>query len=450
MPNLESEQPKFETLPIDEKSPEEQINPDDYVDEKITQMNNVLSDIEEQGGTRLTEANDSIGLPPAETEDIKKELAVDAEQTSIVRRANDLFQKTRSKMKKILIMGTAALTFSSVGDMAEEKPIPDNPAKEIKPVEKIHPIKYVEKKLVATPQMSQKEREAIAAYNKAIEENEDFKRKINPHYSYEEKMKSVPEGEQKKARENLWRGLSKESRLRTMQSLVELRWQVSSSDYLKKLIIEYNGDEERAKDAQKRRIAYLDFLKITRIEGDKLNEDFVEDNYPNEYNWLPKWLKTKVLLYEKLGISGVAGQYSPKDNEVIVSTGYDKRAEEHEFDHASTRGSFDMSERAMRLFKEAFQETGKANDKYYKNPAELLVRMHKLSSELIEKDIWKYGEKFTDKHFREMMILFRKGELSYDAQEFIKRIKPSMFKTLLNEIALNNPATPDSDTGVPA
>jgi hypothetical protein len=210
----------------------------------------------------------------------------------------------------------------------------------------------------------------------------------------------------------------------------EIKW-VGSDEYFEKLKIEFKGDEVLAKKNWQQRI---DNLKSVNI----IFHNTVED----------------VAVAHGEGLAGdkpVAGFYRESDHEIHVFRQYTSlwSTLRHELNHASLRGSQDITESAKEILNDTYKTQGflgvfsDVNDKYLGNSSERIVRKQEFEKELIGRGIKKYGEEFTEEGYKRMMLLYENGKLSEEENDFIKRTKPGYenFKKIFENIAKNEVAS---------
>lgn len=201
---------------------------------------------------------------------------------------------------------------------------------------------------------------------------------------------------------------------------------IGSEAYLQRLAKEFDGDLEKARQEQKRRISNLESVEIKVKSLEEVNRE-----------------KGKIE-----GISGdqvVAGFYNASRHVLFVAgniTDYEDYAR-HEIFHASTKGAWEVSDSAWELLEKAYQKQGlfgifsEKLDGYYGLPPEMLARKKALDRDLENLGIKKYEEEFTDKHQKKLLEAYEKGQLSEDSMDLIKRLKEGYLKKILNDIANN-------------
>jgi hypothetical protein len=191
---------------------------------------------------------------------------------------------------------------------------------------------------------------------------------------------------------------------------------VSSSDYLKKLTIEFGGDEEKARLKQNRRV---ELLRNVIVDS---SDDAVIDNIGGDYNYFFNYIN----VYNRV-----------KGEEF-------KESMKHELLHASTRANWNIPENTKQKLTDSF-EAGMFMKKtkelaYFSMPTERLVRKQLLDRDLEKYGVKKYGEEFTEEHYKKMMILKQLDLLGNGANQFIETTKSDFdtYKTLFDEIADNS------------
>jgi hypothetical protein len=212
----------------------------------------------------------------------------------------------------------------------------------------------------------------------------------------------------------------------------ELIKHVGSIEYFNKLKIEFGGDEIKAKRMQKERVANLKDVKITVMSLDDLNKEYIKRLDGKK---MPGGLKKIGGFYD----SGAKELIIPQDKspEVIETIVW------HELGHASTEGDKGVTSSAEEMLEHSYKKQGflgmikNKADEYFMDPTERLTRKQNVDRELEKLGIKKYGEEFTDEHYAKMMKYYKEGKFSWDANDFIKRTDPKMFKKIFNEIAAN-------------
>lgn len=203
---------------------------------------------------------------------------------------------------------------------------------------------------------------------------------------------------------------------------------ISSPEYLEKLMTEYNVDREAAKEHQLKRLRNLE------MGGYYLADEkaYYERNGNNFSVILPKNSEKHdfVAEHELLGHKLVDGNnFSRKANRLIGKSGQQINWDESEFkDFLKNTSAKDLEETKRILGN-------------YMNISERYARKQVLEIEMESLGIKKYGEKFTDGHYEQLMELYNKGELSKDSRQFINTTKPEFFKLIFNEIAEDNSDT---------
>ena len=210
---------------------------------------------------------------------------------------------------------------------------------------------------------------------------------------------------------------------------------ISGIEFFKKLTIEFNGDEKRAAEEQKKRIENVKSVNVIVIEDEsEFNKKIEEISKKNKKNFSgdPRELK---------------GGYNHDDHTIYSKM--DLGIIGHELLHSETRGREGISENAKRILENSYLRQGFLNifsdkyDDYFSDVAEMLPGKKALDLDLKEANIKKYGEKFTNKHYEKIMEEYEKyikGEkslLSPMSAEFIKRIKKENLGDVLDKIASN-------------
>ena len=238
---------------------------------------------------------------------------------------------------------------------------------------------------------------------------------------------------------------------------------VSSPDYLRKLSYGLNGDMEKAKMEQSRRVEALkkvsiypyemrnsEDLRNLIIEG--VNKHINNNEYArrevgntavSESSVVENWTKMIFEGFKRKKINGIFIY----DRIIICSDLTDDKFMEaimHELLHSVTRGSDLILENTKDKLNKTF--AGMEGDltleekeamEYLKNPAERLVRKQQLEIKLEKLGIKKYGEPFIMEHYNKMReaVLDGKVKLDSNAMEFImstqnaKKTKQENFQT---------------------
>ena len=206
---------------------------------------------------------------------------------------------------------------------------------------------------------------------------------------------------------------------------------ISSKEYFKRLVKEFNGDKKLASAAQKERLA-------------NLSKDFVIESVDS---------------IEKKVKPGVVGYYDPRDSTTYLagnSDDMDTTDALHEFTHQSTNSATGMTERAKELYAQAYDSVAVGEGayqpekdywiQYLKNPTELDARKKQLEMEMEKFGIKKYGEVFTKEHYKKIKKLYDEEKLGIGSQEFMMAIKPEYFVEIMNSIAMNQSVNTESSS----
>ena len=210
---------------------------------------------------------------------------------------------------------------------------------------------------------------------------------------------------------------------------LELIKHIKSDDYLNKLAQEMNISKEAAKEHQNVRLKNIINLKC----------DF----------------KNSAEIFMDTNDFGYA-YYSSSDNKISVPYNIDlknKKDKEffseaiiHEILHETTRAQKGLSEKAIGVLEKSFKSKDKnennRNKEYYSDPAELIVRKQILDLWLEKTGIKKFGEKFTEEHYKKLLELQKENNINPEANDLpagadqlIDHIKPEDFTKVMNELA---------------
>ncbi len=149
----------------------------------------------------------------------------------------------------------------------------------------------------------------------------------------------------------------------------------------------------------------------------------------------------------------VLGSYdSESDNVEITKKAIDRNRSTpvHEFAHDMTFANMLLSKKALTLYTESFDQSRMSQGElemieYLKDPTERDARKKELEFELEKLGVKKYGEEFTDDHYRKMIELQKEQQFSNGADQFIRMTKPEYFKKIMNEIAEHQTVASDED-----
>lgn len=208
------------------------------------------------------------------------------------------------------------------------------------------------------------------------------------------------------------------------QAKLELIKHIQSDEYLNNLGKEIDISEKAAKEHQKTRISNIKNLSLEFKTSSGIGMD------TNGFGYA----------YYRRDLNKIFMPYN-----INLKNDYDKKefynALLHEILHESTQTSKGMSVKSMNVLEESFQQKDSTETKekvsYYSNPVELIVRKQILDLEMEKLGIKKYGEVFTEDHYKKLKELRDKYELSSDAIQLIDHIKPEEFTKIMNELAEN-------------
>lgn len=196
---------------------------------------------------------------------------------------------------------------------------------------------------------------------------------------------------------------------------------INSKEYLNKLVKEV-GSIDKAKKEQKDRINNFEGIKYDLLS--RLDIKYYNNDIPYYAYYDPMFNEIDLPYDENI-----------KDDEKKQEF---YEAIRHELLHISTYGNFMIPEKSRNLLKESFiskLDEGEDRISYFSNSTELLVRKQGLDLEMEKLGIKKYSEKFTDGHYKKLLELKEKRELSSDSEQFLDHIKPEKFSEVMNELA---------------
>ncbi len=294
-------------------------------------------------------------------------------------------------------------------------------------------------------------------YINKIKEQED--RIIGPNgedwYNEEDVKKGVIVNEQRNSSDFR---LDKSKKYTVEHTRKEVMQHIGSEDYLNKLTKEFNGDENRARKEQKKRVNRVKNaevnIKAERTSGEIYNmlRRQANGNIPKNIvgKERRKILTNIVEYYKKYFARRELYGFSIFDNSEKIYIFKDTPKGEkfdnsirHEFLHSSTRGDKNISEKVKNILSETFRSSNRRKERvmndYLLGSSERLVRKQQLDYQLEEYGIKKYGEKFTRKHYDAIMQMYNIGAFSEDVEQFIRTTKPDYktFKEIFDEIAKN-------------
>lgn len=394
--DMEKKPEDLEMQPEDEpKTPETPEKLEKLAQEKIESAEKELEGLS-GSEKKIDDCNNSVNLPANKLEEIKATSGVVEKLGTVNEKGRSLLEEMKAKMKTAVAIGMAAMTFAGAGGIKEAEA-----GVKLKTTVGIESIETSQQKAIK----AKREKELLEKYEKAKKEAEDsiYRIATRKELHSAEKIKN------------------------------ELIEHISSQEYLNKLKSEFGGSDNRAKGEQARRIENLKKVNINIASSDELNEE------------LKKRLNGQKLPGNFIKANGF---YDPVSHETFVSfdDSHGALTSLHELLHASTRGVDGITYRTKNTLVNSYENQGylrkwikDEKDEYFSDPTERLVRKQILDRELEKLNIKKYGEEFTDEHYKKMMDAYKKGMFSHNAKDFIKRTKkdPKIFMQIFNEIARN-------------
>jgi hypothetical protein len=204
---------------------------------------------------------------------------------------------------------------------------------------------------------------------------------------------------------------------------------------------------------------------------DTISKPYIEafNKYDEQKKWLEKNIsseeyKNRLTKYEKMNpstqqerlknlendytLDDIDSHYDPKTKETVIERDSKEPKMIHEGTHQSTDAENGMSDYAKKLYQEAYvpakyktkQEAftdAMTPGGYFNNPSELDARKKVLEYDMDRLGIKKYGEKFTEEHYKKLLELSNEGKLSDNSVQFLERIKHEYFAQIMNTIAMN-------------
>lgn len=359
---------------------EAEFNQNRLVEEKILEAQKELEYL--VGGNEIAdEIGDSIKSIGMSVEDVKMMNEYPdfrLRNESIINRAKQLFEKYKRLMAKAVALGMATMALGGAGDFKksssaalEKNTVSDNNS---------------EQGVKADGKKEKKKKEVIESFEKDMKAYEKDQESI---WELEPGRDPRPEAEE------------------TRRIIIE---HIKTPQYLSKLVLEFNGDVERAKNVQKQRLENMNSVKT---------------------HFLPSGLvRNKTVAFYEGDMHAVVLP-EEKDSDSNISN-------RHEYFHASTRADLGISKKTKEILKNSYEPLRTKMDKYYSDCSEMLVRKQGLDLEMEKLGIKKYGEKFTQDHYKKLLGFYKKRKLSEDSRQFMETVKPEYFEKIFNEVALND------------
>ncbi len=198
---------------------------------------------------------------------------------------------------------------------------------------------------------------------------------------------------------------------------------INSKEYFNKLVKEV-GSIDKAQKEQKDRIVNFEGIKFDLLNS--LDIKYYSNGVPYYAYYDPMFNEINLPYDVDINDDGKKQEFY--------------EAVRHELLHVSTSGNFMIPEKSSNLLKESFiSKLDESEDRisYFSSLTELLVRKQGLDLEMEKLGIKKYGEEFTNEHYKKLLELKEKGQLSTDAVQFLDHIKPEKFSEVMNELAEN-------------
>lgn len=352
--------------------------PKQLMEERILNMEKETSTVANGIKNEIGEVAKSIGVDIETGERVAGEIGFDSRMASITDRAEKLFEKYKRLMIKAVALGMATMALNGAGDFKkpssaglEKNTVSDNNS---------------EQGAKADGKKEKNKKEVIESFEKDMKAYEKCQESI---WELEPGRDPRPEAEE------------------TRRIIIE---HIKTPQYLNKLVLEFNGDVERAKNVQKQRLENMNSVKTHFLPSGSVRN------------------KT-VAFYE--GDMHIVVLPEEKDSDSNISN-------RHEYFHASTRADLGISKKTKEILKNSYEPLRTKMDKYYSDCSEMLVRKQGLDLEMEKLGIKKYGEKFTQDHYKKLLGFYKKRKLSKDSREFMETVKPEYFEKIFNEVALND------------
>jgi len=217
---------------------------------------------------------------------------------------------------------------------------------------------------------------------------------------------------------------------------------IQSSEYLQKLIIEFNGDEYKAKETQQEReenIRSVTFEVLPKsVLRDRQKQKYIRHIMKEEDSPVERQQKMDAI-NDHLSQILILGSYEKEEHKIFVADDEEGYLDLtwHELTHASTRLKQSFSEKTVQLLKDIFRSTNDKSDSYFSSNEEMLARKQQLDRDLAILGIKKYGETTTDEHVEKILESYKAGVLSLGSMQLLERIDTDNLKKMLDEVAKN-------------
>lgn len=213
---------------------------------------------------------------------------------------------------------------------------------------------------------------------------------------------------------------------------------IESDEFLNRLTSEFNGDLNKAKDNQEKRLNRFNDFNYFISNNDSLSSAgnkktigmAIFSTKKNEKS------KGKILIHNE----SIKGVQNIKDTDGKI---YTKNTQNlfmlHEMSHYSSM--YLIPEFTKEVFEKYIDTTDMHKyqiDKweYYTSPDEIIARKTVLDSELERLNIKKYKDEFTEEHYLKIKELIKKGELDINAEQFFRSFRKDGIMYIMNNVAL--------------
>lgn len=255
-------------------------------------------------------------------------------------------------------------------------------------------------------------------------------------------------------------GEKEDRELKVTQIKSELKEHIGSEAYLDKLILENDGDKQKAQDNQQKRLQALEVTQVYPNEkrgSDMVNnilENLVKSN--DQFKDLPSERQNGFIkfLQKQYNDPNAGGFYDSTSGRTVIFDDVKgdqfTNAVRHELLHGSTNMQEHISQNVKALLDSTFRSYHdvrdprvhtrgaiKKADTYLKEYSERLVRKQQLDDQLEKLGIRNYGDEFTRGQYEKMMEAYEQKKFSEDVDQLINTTEPDfdVYKDIFDTIA---------------
>lgn len=218
-------------------------------------------------------------------------------------------------------------------------------------------------------------------------------------------------------------------------------------DYVKTYVPAYN-EIDKQKEWLKKIISSPEYRE--RLEGEYGNPGSAREELAKR---LENIEKTDYEFTEGWTSEGAAGKWDPSAGRITIGTANAKDGSTgiHEYTHASTYGNKGISELAKTLYGMAFDGSRlelEDDPAYLSRITEQDARKKEFEHDLEKLGVKKYGEIFTDEHYKKILELQKEGKLGMGSEEFLRTTKPKFIGPIMNIIADASQSERQDESGI--